>query len=316
MLGVVFPGYSHLQQAQPVLFSHVLLSFFEMLQRDFERFISSSKRNNYSPLGAGAIAGSSLPLSPDLVAKKLGFNGSFKNSIDAVSDRDFLLDFVFSASVLMIHLSQISENLILWSTSEFGFIYLPDELITGSSLMPQKRNPDVLELIRARSGRVAGELVNLLFILKALPLGYNRDLQETKRCAVISSDAVRSSLEMMGIIFERIDIDTDRVSQVISEFIFATDIVEFLVKRDVPFRKAYNIVVKLIEYCVRKKLNLSELDANTLGKFHPELRDINLLDPHLSANSKITPGGTSIKNVEKQIKSGWRIIRRNESLCG
>jgi argininosuccinate lyase len=247
---VIMPGYTHLQRAQPILFSHHIMAYFWMLERDKGRFSDAARRADECPLGAGALAGSTLPLSPEHVAQELGFSRSFRNSIDAVSDRDFVIEFLAACSILMVHLSRLAEELILWSTEEFSFIEIADPFTTGSSMMPQKRNPDVAELIRAKSGRVFGHLLALLTVLKGLPLSYNRDLQEDKEGLFDSVKTILACLEILAPLLRTIKVNKDKMrSAAESSFILATDIAEHLVAKGMPFRRAHAVVREMANYC-------------------------------------------------------------------
>lgn len=276
---VIMPGYTHLQRAQPVVFGHVMLSFFEMFKRDIERL----ERPLISPLGAGALAGTAIPIDPKFTAKQLGADGVFANSIDAVSDRDFAAEFVFACSLIAVHLSQLAENLILWCTKEFNFIRLPDELTTGSSIMPQKKNPDCLELVRGKAGQSVGELVNLLVTLKALPFGYNRDLQETKPPVIRVAQTVSDSIKVCTLAIHKMTLNKDVMLQAASdEGLFATDVVEDLVANGTPFRDAHSKVAEMVRD----------------GKKLPE----KFVNPAKSVGSRKSHGGTSPENVKMRRK--------------
>ncbi|MEK7742153.1 MAG: argininosuccinate lyase, partial [Nitrospirota bacterium] len=241
-IGIIMPGYTHLQRAQPVLLSHHLLAYVEMLRRDRERFEDSLKRINVLPLGSCALAGTSLPVDRSYVAKLLGFKAIAENSIDAVSDRDFAIEFLTDAGILMMHLSRFAEELILWSTEEFSFIELPDAFTTGSSIMPQKKNPDVAELIRGKSGRIYGNMIALMTVMKGLPLAYNRDMQEDKMPVFDTVDTVKSCLAVLAQMMPQIKFMKERMRDAAGRaYSTATDIAEYLVKKGVPFRQAHEI---------------------------------------------------------------------------
>jgi|AGTN01.2.fsa_nt_gi argininosuccinate lyase len=302
----VMPGYTHLQRAQPILFAHALMAFHQMIVRDAERFSQNLPRAAVSPLGAGALVGTSLPIDPKSCAELLGLPNVFANSIDAVSDRDFILDFAYAATATGIHLSQIAETLIIWATSEFNFIKLPDSLTTASSLMPQKKNPDVLELVRAKSGTLLGNLVSVFTILKGLPQGYNRDLQETKLNAITTASVIEEALSVMVLVFEGLSIKDESMVEAASDpSLFATDIVEYLVSKGMPFRQAHGVV------SVIAKQTEKPMDLFTLSELKAfcELFDedyFSCFDPMQSANAKCSEGGTGKAQVEKAVSSALK----------
>jgi argininosuccinate lyase len=305
-LTAVMPGYTHMQRAQPVLFAHVLHSFIEMLARDVWRLEDCGQRLSISPLGAGALAGSSLPIDPKIPAKELGFGEHFANSIDAVSDRDFIAEFLFCGSLMATHLSQMAENVILWTTREFGFIKLPDNLTTGSSLMPQKKNPDPIEIVRGKTGAVIGELINLLVTLKALPTGYNRDLQETKPPVARGADILAAALNIMRLAFQEMKVNSDRMLRAASdEDLMATDMAEYLVRNGVPFRHAHESVAGLVQYARDKGCELSKLELSDYHKFSQVFqKDIfDLFDPVKSIRAKISAGSTGPDQVATALKA-------------
>jgi argininosuccinate lyase len=290
----VMPGYTHLQRAQPVLFAHALLAFHSALERDAARL----SQPLISPLGACALAGTSLPSDPEFTAQRLGADGVFANSIDAVSDRDFAAEFLFACSMIAIHLSQIAENLILWASQEFGFIRLPDDVTTGSSIMPQKKNPDCLELMRGRAGQSVGDLVNLLMTLKALPSGYNRDLQETKPPVIRTAKVVLASINVCTKAIAKMTVFEETMRAAASdESPFATDIAEALVARGVPFRVAHSVVGELVKRGVPfSRLAASEWRTVGLENVGPET-----FDPARSVASRNSRGGTSPNQIANQI---------------
>jgi len=273
--GTILPGYTHLQRAQPVLFAHHLLAYAEMLERDYDRAHDCLKRINVCPLGSGAIAGSSLPLDRDSVAKELGFVDAkgrpqiSQNSMDAVSDRDFLTEFCALASLIAVHLSRLAEDLVLWATSEFGFIKIADAYTTGSSLMPQKKNPDIAELIRGKSARVIGNLVGLLTLLKGLPMTYNRDLQEDKEQLFDSVDTTRASLRLAAAMVRNIEVRRD-VCRTAAEDpgLLATDLADYLVSKGIPFREAHHAVGQAVALAERSGKRLNELTVTELKSVH------------------------------------------------
>jgi argininosuccinate lyase len=302
----VMPGYTHLQRAQPVSFAHVMLAFSETLKRDARRFREAAEHAKVSPLGAGAQAGTSLAIDPSISAKLLGFEEVFANSIDAVSDRDFVADFLYAASVTSIHLSQIAETLIIWSSREFGFIEFSDSVTTTSSLMPQKKNPDPLELIRGKAGTACGELVNLLMILKGLPLGYNRDLQETKPPLIKVAKTVKDSLEVLAAVLSNMSVVPESMLKAASDpDMMSTDLVEYLVRKGVPFRQAHDILSQALKSCRERKIQISKLTVDEWKTFAPEFdKDVlEQFDPARSIKSKTSHGSTGSAPVRKALES-------------
>ncbi|MDP2754980.1 MAG: argininosuccinate lyase [Nitrospirota bacterium] len=311
-LNSLMPGYTHMQRAQPVLLSHHLLAYVEMLQRDIERLKDASKRINLLPLGSCAIAGTALPINRVYVAKLLGFEGISQNSIDAVSDRDFAIEFLSNTALLIMHLSRLAEELILWSAEEFRFIELPDAYTTGSSIMPQKKNPDVAELIRGKTGRVYGNLLSLLTVMKGLPLSYNRDLQEDKLPVFDTVDTVKSCLIILNEMLPVTRFNTKRMHKTAGNaYSTATDIAEYLVKKGTPFRKAHEITGKIVLYCIEKKKQLRELSINELKKFSPLIKkDIySHIEAENSVKAKTSRGGTAPDEVRRQIRRLEKLIK-------
>ncbi len=304
-LNALMPGYTHLQRAQPVLLSHHLLAYFEMLERDVERMKTVHARVNQMPLGSCALAGTTLPVDREYVAQLLGFNGISRNSIDAVSDRDFAIEFLSASALLIMHLSRLAEELILWSTEEFKFIELPDAFTTGSSIMPQKKNPDIAELIRGKTGRVYGNLISLLTVMKGLPLSYNRDLQEDKMPLFDTVDTVKSCLIVLNEMLPGITFHTERMRATAGDaYATATDLAEYLVKKGIPFRRAHEITGKIVLSCITRKKPLEQLSVQELRTFSPRISsDIySFLKPEESVRNKKSYGGTSPDEVRKQIK--------------
>ncbi len=302
--GVVLPGYTHLQKAQPVLLSHYLLAFWEMLTRDEARFRDGLKRVNVMPLGAAALAGTGLPLDRGYVARLLDFPAVTRNSMDAVSDRDFAAEFVFAASLAMMHMSRFCEDLILWSTDEFGYVEIADAFTTGSSLMPQKKNPDVAELIRGKTGRVYGHLVSLLTILKGLPMTYNRDLQEDKEPLFDAVDTLKASLGILAAMIGRLTFNRKRMEKgAEGGFSTATDVAEYLVLKGVPFREAHGIVGKLVAFCLQNEKKLTDLTLKEVRRFYPGFeKDLfACLTVRQSVNARKVTGGTAEETVRKRI---------------
>lgn len=309
---IIMPGYTHLQRAQPVLLSHHILSYIEMFQRDGERFKDSLKRINTLPLGSCALSGTTLPIDRVYVAKLLGFQSVAENSIDAVSDRDFAIEFLAGAAIMMMHLSRFAEELILWSTQEFSFAELPDAFTTGSSIMPQKKNPDVAELIRGKTGRVYGDLFALLTIMKGLPLAYNRDMQEDKKPLFDTVDTLKSCLTVLIEIIPNIKFMTERMHNAAEEaYTTATDIAEYLTRKGIPFREAHEITGKIVRYCIKGKKQLKGLSIKEMRNFSSAIsKDI---FPHISAENSVkartSRGGTAPSEVKKQIKRLKLLLR-------
>jgi argininosuccinate lyase len=302
---VIMPGYTHMQRAQPVLLAHHLLGYVEMLQRDRERLAECRKRINVMPLGACALAGTSLPIDRKYVAKLLGFDSVAQNSMDAVSDRDFCVEFVSDSSILMMHLSRLSEEMVLWASEEFSFIELPDSFATGSSIMPQKKNPDVPELVRGKSGRIFGNLMSLLTIMKGLPLSYNRDLQEDKLPVFDTVDTVTACLVILGDMIPRVRFNEKRMLETASEgYSTATDMAEYLVRKGLPFRSAHEITGKVVAFSIGRGKMLSDLTLRELKKFSPlfDADVISCLTVADSVKSRNSIGGTSSSQVKKQIR--------------
>ncbi len=270
--GLIMPGYTHLQRAQPVLLAHHLLAYFEMLKRDRGRFQENLKRVDVLPLGSAALAGATFDLDRDMVAKELGLAAVSRNSMDAVSDRDFVLEFLFNASVVMMHLSRLSEELILWSSQEFRFITIADGFCTGSSIMPQKKNPDVPELVRGKTGRVYGHLMSLLTTLKGLPLTYNKDLQEDKEGLFDTADTVMASLDVMGRLMGAITFDADRLRQAAEQgYLAATDLADYLVTKGMSFRQAHEVVGRIVLFAMDRQKELHQLTLEDLLGFSRQI---------------------------------------------
>ncbi len=264
-IDVIMPGYTHLQHAQPILFSHYLMAYTEMFKRDMERLKDCYKRVGILPLGSCALAGTSLPIDRHYVARLLGFKEVSENSIDAVSDRDFILEFLSTASILAMHLSRLAEDFILWSSQEFNFIEINDAFCTGSSIMPQKRNPDVLELMRGRVGDVYGNLFNLLTVMKGIPLSYNRDMQEDKKPLFSTIDTLKPILNILAVLLQNIKINKEKMRKAAEKgFLLATDLADYLVLKGVPFREAHGIVGEIVKYCEKKGKTLEELSLEEM----------------------------------------------------
>jgi len=300
----VMPGFTHLQVAQPVTLGHHLMAYVEMLSRDAQRFADCRCRINRLPLGAAALAGTSYPIDRELVAKKLGFDGVCENSLDAVSDRDFAIEFTFAASLVMTHLSRLSEELILWSSPRFAFIDIADRFCTGSSIMPQKKNPDVPELVRGKTGRVYGHLTALLTLMKGQPLAYNKDNQEDKEPLFDTVDTLLVTLEIYADMMRGITVNKDNMRQAASEgFATATDLADYLVKKGMPFRDAHEVVALAVRFAVDKKVDLSDLPLATLQQFSSSIADdvYGVLTLEGSLNSRNHIGGTAPVQVKAAI---------------
>jgi argininosuccinate lyase len=305
-LHVVLPGYTHLQRAQPVLLSHYLMAYYEMFSRDVERFDDCLKRINVMPLGSAALAGTTYPIDRAYTASLLDFPKISANSIDAVSDRDFIIEFISAASICMVHLSRMSEELILWSSSEFGFIELPDSFATGSSIMPQKKNPDVPELVRGRTGRVFGDLVSLLTMMKSLPLSYNRDMQEDKPVLFGTVDILKQCIEIYIKMLPKLKINTEAMNTAATRgFLNATDMADYLVSTGIPFRQAHGCVGEAVAYAANKKKELHELTLEELQSFSSHIEEdiFEILTLEQMINRRRSQGGTALENVRAAIKT-------------
>jgi argininosuccinate lyase len=302
---LIFPGYTHLQRAQPVLVAHHLLAYFEMLGRDRQRLQDSLKRVNILPLGSAALAGSTFDFDRSAAAEELGFDGLSANSMDAVSDRDFVLEFLFDSSVLMMHLSRLSEELIIWSTQEFGFVNLPDAFCTGSSIMPQKKNPDLLELVRAKTGRLYGHLMALMTVLKGLPLTYNKDLQEDKEALFDSVDTTEQSLIVITRLLKELSFDGERMRRACDEgYLVATDLADYLVRKGTTFRQAHEAVGKMVLYAIEQKKELKHLSLEELTQFSSQIEaDVyEWLEPEMCVRRRNLRGGTGPESVAASIR--------------
>lgn len=312
----IMPGYTHLQRAQPVSFAHHLLAYFWMLERDKERLEDSLKRINVSPLGAGALAGTTFPIDRSYSASLLEFDGIYENSMDAVSDRDFILEFLSHSSILMMHLSRFCEELILWSSQEFQFIEMSDQYSTGSSIMPQKKNPDMAELIRGKSGRVYGNLFGLLTIMKGLPLAYNKDLQEDKEGMFDTVKTIQTSLHIMSGMIETMQVKEDHMKQTVQkDFSNATEIADYLANKGLPFRQAHEIVGRLVLLCIEKGVYLLDLPLATYQDICP-LFDSDLyevLSPYAAVQRRNSEGGTGFAQVEAALQKVKMILKQSNT---
>ena len=303
-LDTILPGYTHLQRAQPILLSHHLMAYFEMFSRDLERLENCLQRTNVMPLGCAALAGTTYPIDRKLTAKLLGFDAISANSIDAVSDRDFIIEFLSTAAICMVHFSRLSEELILWSTFEFNFIELPDSFATGSSIMPQKKNPDVPELVRGKAGTVIGSLTTLLTMMKSLPLAYNRDMQEDKAPLFSAVDTLAACVEIYTDMLPEIKFNKENMQHAAtSGFLNATDLADYLANRGVPFREAHRLAGEAVSFALEKKKELHELTLEQLQSFSAHIRQdiFSCLAPRQMIEQRTSYGGTSSKMVARAI---------------
>lgn len=308
----IMPGFTHLQVAQPITFGHHLLAYYEMLKRDASRFVDCRKRLNQLPLGAAALAGTSYPIDREMVANLLGFDGVCENSLDAVSDRDFAIEFTAASALLMTHLSRFSEELILWSSPRFGFIEIADRFCTGSSIMPQKKNPDVPELVRGKTGRVNGHLVALLTLMKSQPLAYNKDNQEDKEPLFDTADTLLVTLEIYADMLRGITVNKANMRQAAFEgYATATDLADYLVKKGMPFRDAHEVVALAVKHAVSKNCDLSELPLQTLQQFSGQIAEdiFSVLTLEGSVASRNHVGGTAPQQVLQAIKRAKQAVR-------
>jgi argininosuccinate lyase len=301
----LIPGYTHLQRAQPVSFAHHLMAYFWMFERDKERLIDSLKRINWLPLGSGALAGTTFPINRERVAELLGFETVYPNSMDAVSDRDFILEFLSIGSIIMTHISRLSEELVIWSSQEFQFVELDDSFCTGSSIMPQKKNPDVPELLRGKTGRAYGNLIGLLTVLKGLPLAYNKDLQEDKEGMFDTVETLEGSLMLLAPMIETMTVNKDVMRKAINnDFSNATDIADYLVRKGLPFRDAHEVIGKIVLYAIQSNKFLLDLSFEEYQDFSPLFEEdiYVVLAPEHVVGVRNSFGGTAPEQVEKQIK--------------
>ncbi|WP_251552000.1 argininosuccinate lyase [Neobacillus muris] len=301
----LIPGYTHLQRAQPVSFAHHLMAYFWMFERDKERLIDSLKRINWLPLGAGALAGTTFPINRKRVAELLGFDTIYPNSMDAVSDRDFILEFLSIGSIIMTHISRLAEELVIWSSQEFQFVELDDSFCTGSSIMPQKKNPDVPELLRGKTGRTYGNLIGLLTVLKGLPLAYNKDLQEDKEGMFDTVETLEGSLKLLAPMIETMTVKKDVMRKAINnDYSNATDIADYLVTKGLPFREAHEVIGKIVLYAIQSGKFLLDLSFEEYQQFSPLFEDdiYNVLAPEHVVAVRNSFGGTSPVQVKQQIK--------------
>ena len=305
----LIPGYTHLQRAQPLSLAHHLLAYVEMLERDRCRLSDVRKRVDICPLGAAALAGTSLPIDRWITAKQLGFSSIYSNSLDAVSDRDFAVEFTAAASLIMVHLSRLADEIILWASEEFAFVLLTDRCSTGSSLMPQKKNPDVPELVRGKSGRVFGHLQGLLTMIKGLPMAYNKDFQEDKEAIFDTVKTASDCLKAMTILIEEgLEFSNKSLSNAVeSDFSNATDVADYLVSKNIPFREAYQIVGRIVRICINKEILLKDLTLNEWKEIHSAFEQ-DIFEKLIPANvvaARISEGGTGFNRVKDELKK-WR----------
>ena len=311
---VVMPGYTHMQRAQPVLFAHHLMAYYEMFSRDEERFKDCLKRIDVMPLGTAALAGTTYPIDRHYTAELLNFPRISTNSIDAVSDRDFIMEFLAAASICMVHLSRLSEEMILWSTSEFSFIELPDAFATGSSIMPQKKNPDVAELVRGKSGRVFGSLIGLLTIMKGLPLAYNRDLQEDKEMLFDSVDTIHACLEIYTLMLPKLTIKQEAMRAATSHgFLNATDFADYLVGKGMPFRNAHHTVGQAVGFALENNKEIHDLTLEELKTFSNLIQEdvFDILSTAAMIDRRTSAGGTATANVLAAINDARKALEES-----
>lgn len=306
----IMPGYTHLQHAQPIPLAHHLLAYVWMFQRDRERFRDCYVRTDVMPLGAGAMAGTSFPLDPNRVAKLLGFSKVAENSMDAVASRDFAAEFLSACAITSMHMSRFAEEIIIWNTREFGFVELDDSMATGSSLMPQKKNPDVPELIRAKTGRIYGDLTSLLTVLKGLPLTYNKDLQEDKEAIFDAADTVAACLKMLDLLIGSTTFNTERMKQVLKgDFSNAVDLADYLVRRGVPFRSAHEIIGRMVAYCIEKDKAFEELSLEELRQFSDRFESTDAVSSvESSVSARNTQGSTGKQQMLDQLAAAKRLL--------
>ncbi len=309
-IDVALPGYTHLQPAQPVLLAHHYLAYFEMLQRDKDRFGDCFKRTDVLPLGSGALAGVAYDVDREFVAKELGFAAVSRNSLDAVSDRDFAVEYLAAASITMMHLSRLAEEMVIWSGAEFGFIEIDDAYATGSSIMPQKKNPDVAELGRGKTGRVYGHLMGLLTTLKGLPLAYNRDLQEDKEALFDAADTLLMSLKVFEGMVRTIKIKPEKMLKSVDRsYLLATDLADYLVKKGESFRNAHGVVGRLVSHCVKEGKTFPELPLDEYRRFSPMFdEDVFKITVVSSIDSKDNPGGTARRRVDQSLAAAKSML--------
>ncbi|MBR1580910.1 MAG: argininosuccinate lyase [Selenomonadaceae bacterium] len=316
---VIMPGYTHLQRAQPILFAHHMLAYFSMLSRDFDRFDGVYQRADIMPLGAGALAGTTFPIDREMTARLLGFDRIYNNSLDAVSDRDYVMEFLSAASILMIHLSRLSEEIIMWCSREFSFIELDDAHCTGSSMMPQKKNPDVPELVRGKTGRVIGHLMAMLTTVKSLPLAYNKDLQEDKEGLFDAIDTIKFSLSVFAQLIGGMKLRVENMRRAVEEdFSNATDLADYLVKRGMPFRETHAIAGRIVHDCIARGIYLKDMTVDEYKQYSPLFEGdvLDAIKPETCVGNRNSLGGTSYQQVELQLQSARRVLDDERSTIG
>ena len=314
---VIMPGYTHLQRAQPILFSHHLMAYFGMLARDFERFQGVYARTDIMPLGAGALAGTTLPIDRQFVAQRLHFERIYTNSLDAVSDRDYILEFLSAASILMVHLSRLSEEIILWCSREFSFVELDDAHCTGSSMMPQKKNPDVSELVRGKTGRVVGHLMAMLMAVKGLPLAYNKDLQEDKEGLFDAIDTVKFSLAVYAQLIRGMKLREDVMRHAVeADYSNATDLADYLVRKGLPFRKAHAVAGQAVAQCIARGIYLADLPIADYQQLSPLFAEdiYDAISPETCVSCRNSYGGTSYEQAEMQLEAAKNLMTEEERM--
>ena len=314
---VIMPGYTHLQRAQPILFSHHLMAYFGMLARDFERFQGVYARTDIMPLGAGALAGTTLPIDRQFVAQRLHFERIYTNSLDAVSDRDYILEFLSAASILMVHLSRLSEEIILWCSREFSFVELDDAHCTGSSMMPQKKNPDVSELVRGKTGRVVGHLMAMLMAVKGLPLAYNKDLQEDKEGLFDTIDTVKFSLAVYAQLIRGMKLREDVMRHAVeADYSNATDLADYLVRKGLPFRKAHAVAGQAVAQCIARGIYLADLPIADYQQLSPLFAEdiYDAISPETCVSCRNSYGGTSYEQAEMQLEAAKNLMTEEKRI--
>ena len=314
---VIMPGYTHLQRAQPILFSHHLMAYFGMLARDFERFQGVYARTDIMPLGAGALAGTTLPIDRQFVAQRLHFERIYTNSLDAVSDRDYIIEFLSAASILMVHLSRLSEEIILWCSREFSFVELDDAHCTGSSMMPQKKNPDVSELVRGKTGRVVGHLMAMLMAVKGLPLAYNKDLQEDKEGLFDAIDTVKFSLAVYAQLIRGMKLREDVMRHAVeADYSNATDLADYLVRKGLPFRKAHAVAGQAVAQCIARGIYLADLPIADYQQLSPLFAEdiYDAIRPETCVACRNSYGGTSYEQAEMQLEAAKNLMTEEKRI--
>ncbi|RJP75348.1 MAG: argininosuccinate lyase [Desulfobacteraceae bacterium] len=318
-LDVILPGYTHLQRAQPVLFSHHMMAYYEMFTRDFERFSDGLKRIDVNPLGSAALAGTTYPIDRDYTTRELGFAKASANSIDAVSDRDYMMEFLSAAGICMVHFSRISEELILWSSAEFQFIELPDSFATGSSIMPQKKNPDVPELVRGKTGRVFGNMIALFTIMKSLPLAYNRDMQEDKEPLFDTIDTLKACIDIYTKMMPKVVIRKDRMLEATTTgYLNATELADYLVGKGIPFREAHSCSGKAVSYAIGKGKELQDLELDEMKLFSKRIESdlFDFLGTRAMVDRRKSFGGTATENVKHAIAAAEEQLKTETTGTG